>query len=102
MATKRAYVYKDGLDYKVSPAVVILKKTDRFQLVNTTGDDATWTVPVEIFDTPIKKEPLTKNSKSGEKKPKPSLTKPVGVGYEVKFGLARAKGNSDPVIIIDP
>ena len=102
MATKRAYVYKDGLGYKVSPAVVILTKTDKFQLVNTTGDDATWTVPVDIFDKPIKKEPLAKNSKSGEKKPKPSLNEPVGVGYEVKFGIASAKGNSDPVIIIDP
>ena len=62
MATKRAYVYQDGLEYKVSPAVVILKKTDKFQLVNTTDDNLTWTVPVEIFDAPIKKEPLTKNS----------------------------------------
>ena len=102
MATKRAYVYKEGLEYKVSPAVVILTKTDKFELVNTTDDDATWTVPVEIFDKPITREPLAKNSKSGEKKPKSSLNKPVGVGYEVKFGIARAKGNSDPVIIIDP
>ena len=86
----------------MSPAVVILKKTDKFQLVNTTDDNLTWTVPVEIFDAPIKKEPLTKNSRSGEKIPKSSLNKPVGVAYEVKFGLARAKGNSDPVIIIDP
>jgi hypothetical protein len=106
MATIRAYVYKDsgtvGSDYRVFPAVVVLSKNDKFQLVNTTDHDATWTVPVDIFAKPITNDPVPKKSRSGEKIPKESLDGPIGVEYEVKVDGHTAKGNSDPVIIIDP
>jgi hypothetical protein len=105
MATIRAYVYKDqkfGF-YKVSPAVVVLSisNKDDFELVNTDVDhpEATWTVPIDIFASPIKKEKFKK--RSGKKTPK-SRSDVIVVEYEVEVDGKKAIGHSDPVIIIDP
>jgi hypothetical protein len=45
MAQVRAYVYHDGMGFKVYPPVVILKRGDKFELVNTVDEDCTWSVP---------------------------------------------------------
>jgi hypothetical protein len=104
MGTIRAYVYKDPgfIDsYKVYPAIVVLSKNDKFELVNTVDDhDAFWTVPQDPFEGgPINKEKLSPRSRSKQKTPKDML---IAVEYEVKVNGKNASGNSDPVIIIDP
>ena len=104
MATIRAYVYKNsGLidSYKVYPAVVVLSKNDKFELVNTVSDhDAFLTIPGDPFEgKEIKDEKVGKRSRSSQKTPKDML---IAVEYEVKVDGKKASGNSDPVIIIDP
>jgi hypothetical protein len=104
MATIRAYVYRDAgfIDsYKVYPAIVVLSRNDKFELVNTVDDhDAFWTVPKDPFSGgPINNEKVSPKSRSSQKTPKEIL---IAVEYEVKVNGKKASGNSDPVIIIDP
>lgn len=109
--TKRVYVYRDeGLidSYKVFPAVVILRgkgagQKDKFELVNTLDDkEVSLTIPGDRFeDGPIKDVKIGPGQTYGPKTPK-DRNSPIGIDYEVKIGATKAKGNSDPVIIIDP
>ena len=110
--TKRVYVYRDaGLidSYKVFPAVVILRgkegadKKDKFELVNTLDDkEVSLTVPGDRFEGgKIEDVKIGPGQTYGPKTPK-DRNSPIGVDYEVKVGATKAKGNSDPVIIIDP
>jgi hypothetical protein len=103
MAKVKAYVYKvPGLvdDYKVYPAVVVLNKGDKFQLVNTVDDhDAELSVPSGVFeDGPVNKERIGKKSPSTEQTAKDTI---VGVEYKVKVDGRDASAHSDPVIIVD-
>jgi hypothetical protein len=104
MATIRAYVYKEtsGIDsYKVYPAIVVLGKNDKFELVNVVDDhDAFLTIPKDPFEGgPIKEEKVSPRGRSSQKTPKNTL---IAVEYQVKVSGKKASGNSDPVIIIDP
>jgi hypothetical protein len=104
MAAIRAYVYKDSgfIDsYKIYPPVVIVTKNDTFELVNTVDNhDAEFTVPSQ-FDY---NGPQPEKIKPGKKSSKTLKNNAVvaAVEYEVKVDGHKAKGNSDPVIIIDP
>jgi len=100
MAKHRAYVYKEtkGIDeYRVYPGIVIMKKNDDFELVNLSGDTAIWKTPAGLFDDEATAVPVADNS--GVTK----TAKPVAQAkeYSVEVNGKRAKGNSDPVIIID-
>ena len=99
MAQVRAYVYHDGVVFRVYPPVVILKEGDKFELVNTVDEDCTWSVPAGPFEGGKVSVKVDKKSKSAAKV---AGRGPAGTTYEVTFGLMKAKGNSDPVIIIDP
>lgn len=104
MATIRAYVYKEtsGFDsYKVYPAIVVLSRNDKFELVNTVDDhDAFLTIPKDPFEGgPIQDERVPPRGRSGQKTPKNTL---IAVEYRVEVKGKKASANSDPVIIIDP
>ena len=64
MAQVRAYVYHDGVMFRVYPAVVILKEGDKFELVNTVDEDCTWTVPAGAFEGGKVSVKVDKKSKS--------------------------------------
>ena len=103
MATKRVYVYRDpGFfdSYRVFPPVIVIEQNDKFEVVNTVDDhDAFVTIPDGTFQgAAIKDEKVTKKNKSGTKTPNAG---PIGVEYKIKVDGKDAKGNSDPVIIID-
>jgi hypothetical protein len=104
MATKRAYVYETSnlLDpYKVFPPVVILKKGDKLEFVNTvTTHDAFLTVPDGVFQGgAVKKQKVGKKSTFSTNDANEG---PLGVEYEVEVDGKKATAHSDPVIIIDP
>ncbi len=103
MATIRAYVFRDpGVfdSYKVYPPVVIVTAGDTFELVNTVHDkDAEWTVP-DQFENGSKKEKIKPKDRSKNKLKRDAVV--AAVEYKVKVDGHEAKGNSDPVIIIDP
>jgi hypothetical protein len=101
MAKVRAYVYKDtsGIDsYRVYPGVVILKKNDDFELVNLSGDPATYKMPAGPFG-PASQDTVPNGQ--GNNKTVPGAAAAQAVEYVVEVKGKRAKGNSDPVIIID-
>jgi hypothetical protein len=103
MAKKvRVYVYKDteGIDsYRVFPGIVILEKNDDLELVNVSGDTAIWRMPAGPFSN----LPVTESvpNKNGKTKKVLSNAEAQAVEYEVLVKGKKAKGNSDPVIIID-
>ena len=102
MPKKRAYVYKetDGIDeYRVYPGIVILQKNDDFELVNVSGDVAIWKMPAGPFsDVPVTE---SVPNKQGKNKTVKANAQAQAVEYVVEVNGKRAKGNSDPVIIID-
>jgi hypothetical protein len=101
MATKRAYLYEvDGFVF-IYPSVSVLKTGDKFELINTTDEDAVWSVPDGAFEGgAIKNEPIQKKHPSPEKTARnaPFLV----VKYNAHVGAKRAIAHSDPIIIIDP
>lgn len=102
MAKKRAYVYKEteGIDeYRVYPGIVILQKNDDFELVNVSGTVAIWKMPAG----PFANLPVTESvpNKQGKLKQVKADAEPQAVEYVVEINGKKAKGNSDPVIIID-
>jgi hypothetical protein len=102
MPKKRAYVYKEtkGIDeYRVYPGVVILDNaSDTFELVNLSGDPADLQVPAGVFDGGAVNQSIGNGNVSGDKTP---LGGRRAAEYKVEVRGKRAKGNSDPVIIID-
>jgi len=103
MAKKvRVYVYKktEGFDeYRVFPAVVVLEKNDDLELVNVSGDVAIWRMPAGPFSN----LPVTESvpNKHGKTKTVLANATAQAVEYEVLVDGKKAKGHSDPVIIID-
>jgi hypothetical protein len=103
MANKRRVsVYKEteGFDeYRVYPGIVILEKNDELELVNVSGDVAIWRMPAGPFaDFPVTE---SVPNKTGKLKTVKSNAAPQAVEYVVEVNGQKAKGNSDPVIIID-
>jgi len=103
MAKKvRVYVYKktEGIDeYRVFPGVVVLEKNDDLELVNVSGNVAIWRMPAGPFSN----LPVTESvpNKHGKTKKVLANADAQAVEYEVLVNGKKAKGNSDPVIIID-
>jgi hypothetical protein len=109
MATIRAYVYRDpGVfdSYKVYPPIVIVSAGDTFELVNTVDEKyakyAEWTIPDQLENEKgyKDKEQIPPKGRSKNKLKKDAVV--AAVEYKVKVDGHEAKGNSDPVIIIDP
>src|SRR5688572_20688414 len=99
---KRVYVYKEtkGIDeYRVYPGVVVLKKGEEFELVNVSGDTATWKMPAGPFSGVEVTDSVP--NKKGKAKKVLADAEPQAVEYVVEVKGKKAQGNSDPVIIID-
>jgi hypothetical protein len=103
MAKKvRVYVYKETKlidEYRVYPGVVVLEKNDELELVNVSGDEATWEVPAGPFTAQPSSDPVA--NKHGKTKTVLANADAQAVEYVVKVNGKKAHGNSDPVIIID-
>jgi hypothetical protein len=107
---KHVYVYKDeviiGSDYKAYPPIVILRGNDKFQIVNTTDETASWVAPDVLEED--KEGPQGANQQEDIKPKQKSKFWRVRkkelavVEYKIKVGAHHAHGNSDPRIIIDP
>ena len=98
----KVYVYKEtaGIDeYRVYPGIVILQKNEDFEFVNVSGDEATLKIPAGPFSD----QPSDDKVKNREKNTKkvPNSAEAQAVEYQVFVKGKKAKGNSDPVIIID-
>ena len=104
MAKKvRVYVYKETEsieEYRVYPGIVVLEKNDDLELVNVSGDTAIWTMPAGPFSHLPVTEPVP--NKHGKTKKVLADAEAQAVEYVVEVNGKKAKGNSDPVIIIDP
>jgi len=115
---KKAYVYKDSDDeFRVFPPVIVLgagapgNNPDKFQLINTTDEDLIWHVGPGAFNAggPTNEGVDKKKPPQGGGNPKPGKGAeyaPVEDGsysyVVIMLGSGKkAKGNSDPVIIID-
>jgi len=112
--TKKAYVYVDSdLEYRVYPPVVVLEEhagnppvKDNFELVNLTDDDLIWGIGPGAFNQPNGGSvggPLNGKGKAGSTSGPQAPNSKGAYSYAVvspKSGK-KAKGNSDPVIIID-
>lgn len=106
MAIQKVKVFAHGFRLIVFPAVVVLREGDEMQVINTTDEELEWKVP---------KGPFSANAEHKERVKKESTVKKAVTGkaraydYEVigkrrfrgKLLRIRAKGNSDPMIIID-
>ena len=107
MAKKvRVYVYKQSEfkelidEYRVYPGIVVLEKGDDLELVNVSGDEATWEVPAGPFSDRPTSDRVP--NKRGSTKKVLNNAEAQAVEYVVKVKGKKAHGNSDPVIIIDP
>ena len=103
MAKKvRVYVYLETEhidEYRVYPGVVVLEKNDELELVNVSGDEATWKMPAGPFSGEAVTEKVP--NKKGKTKKVLADAEAQAVEYVVLVKGKKAQGNSDPVIIID-
>jgi hypothetical protein len=112
MAKKRVHVHERNGEFFVEPAVLELNgppgggggggAADTVRLVNHTGEDLIWNVPAGVFQANPVIQPVARRSLS------PSFTaqshpNPGYHEYQVLMVQSgkKAKGNSDPVIIIE-
>lgn len=110
MANKRhrIHVYKDSDgESRVFPAVLVIQgngnaaNTDEVELINHTDEDLFWTVPAGVFDVVAHNEPISKGMASAAaKKARAASVAANYVVYMLGSGK-KAKGNSDPVLIIE-
>ena len=108
MATKYVHVYENGTDLKVEPPIVTLRGgRDRMALVNNTDWKLEWTVPAGPFTVkhPLKEQVAKRGQSTKPRARRMRLATPYEVVaiwiFRGKNRRKRAKGNSDPVIIID-
>ena len=105
MAAKiRVHVVKAGSDFFVQPAIVTAEQGDSLRLVNVTDEDMVFYIS---DPTPLKfATDQTKFVKAG-KKDKIELATAATDNLRFEFQImmvksgVKAKGNSDPVLIID-
>lgn len=98
MATKKVYIFEhvcdDGsVEYRVYPPVVVLTNGDKLEFDNRTGVDWDWAGPA--YSLKVKKTANWKVDSSRLQKREYACTMTTSDGR-------RAKGLSDPMIIIDP
>jgi hypothetical protein len=101
--TKRVYIYKVdealGIDgYRVFPGLVVLEKNEEVEFRNLSGKEATVKVKDGLVGAPFTDKIADKGSKTKKAK---DTEQPLVTEYEVIVDGKKAKGNSDPVIIID-
>jgi hypothetical protein len=106
---QKVHIYKDSDgEFRVYPPVVVLggdanaSLTDDLTLVNHTEEDLLWYVPPGPFDAANPhSEPVKKGGKSASAKN--ALKVDVATTYAVFMIQSgkKAKGNSDPVIIVE-
>jgi hypothetical protein len=99
------WVYKDSDDeYRVYPPVVVLRKNDDLEIGNTTDEDLEWSTSQDALNPASGKVGSGKKEKAG--KARDQKKKYSAYSYTVTMTLTigtkkKAKGNSDPVIIIE-
>ena len=100
---ERVYVYRSGDTLRVTPGVVIVRGGQQFEVVNATGVAVKVTLPEDArhpeqpAETPVdsKKRKKIRTRNQGDDNSR---------GYEyavVSSRGRRARGNSDPVLIIE-
>lgn len=108
MANVWVYKNTDG-EYRVFPPAVVLKGNEELEITNTTDEDLEWWVKDQNSDAlnpkrgKVGKHKKTTKGEAGKAKPH---NEPTAYPYIVEMTLAdatkeKAKGNSDPVIIIE-
>lgn len=99
--TVKVYIVTRDSEFLVVPPAVALTHNDSFQIVNLTDQDFEWSMGPEPFGAPIDHEPV----KKGANPAKPVKTNKLLAFYSyelaTKIGGKKARGNSDPIIIID-
>ena len=99
---EKVYVYKSGDGYRVFPAVVILKGGERLRVINATDVEMTAIFPegaVKASKAVEKKIP-GKGGKADVEARSQDIITTYTYTVEPPKG-AKAKGNSDPVLIIE-
>lgn len=102
MANKvRVFIFKTtddmgNTEYRAYPGVVVLEHNDVFELVNFADNQADWKVPAGPFGGAVNETVAKGNGKN-----KTASGAPGAYPYEVVVNGKKAKGNSDPIIIID-
>ena len=103
MATRVVHVYKNGASYFAYPPVTVLRGgVDQIKVVNHTAEEVQWSVGHGPFDAArAHSEKVAKDGgvSSSQKARRIRAAIPYKI-VGVKSGK-RAKGNSDPVVIID-
>lgn len=99
MATIKVFVFDLDGELRVYPPVAVLRRNDEFELVNLSEENVDWQVRAGIFG----EQPLNERVNAGTKKMKRVKSEPTVASYKVtgRSSQRLARGNSDPVIIID-
>jgi hypothetical protein len=104
----RVHVYEADGEFRVQPPLIELDAAaggDDVEMVNHTGEDLIWYVDADVLSNNAEAFAVGKSGgKSGNKKPKskgPGVTRLVTYQVFMVQSAKKAKGNSDPVIIID-
>jgi hypothetical protein len=107
MATKKVHVFENDGEYRVHPPTVELDgsggNTDDLDIVNHTGEELLFYFGPGLFDNGAHSATIPKNGNKKTNKAKSQGSKGKAATYKI-FGVdsgKKAKGNSDPVIIIE-
>ena len=96
------YVYESDGELRVFPPVVVLKTNDSsLEIVNMSDEDVSWTVPKSVFPGKHNKDLNPGQRHSHPNQPKTGDKGVTRHWVTGKDSARRAKGNSDPIIIID-
>ena len=99
MADHVVHVFQDSDgEFRVYPPVLIVKKAKSVKLVNHASEGLSWIVPAGPFGG-ILAEAVNSKQSSGDK----TTVNDGATSYMVLMQSGKkAKGNSDPIIIIEP
>jgi hypothetical protein len=101
----KVYVYKNSYgDYRVHPAVVVLKGEETLRIVNASGVTLKVVVPAGASkpSDPVEIEiPAEDHRDITSRKQGPGKTRAYSYKVATKAGMKRAHGNSDPVMIVE-
>lgn len=107
MATTKVHVFESDGEYRVHPPTVTLDgtggNTDDLDIVNHTGEELLFYFAPGLFDNKAHFDAIPKNGNKKTNKAKSQGSTGKAATYKV-FGVEsgkKAKGNSDPVIIIE-
>lgn len=101
------WVYKDTDDeYRVFPPAVVLKENEELEITNTTDEELQWWMEDSKAKSLVPKSGKLGKKTKGKAGNAEHQDKTTAYPYIVEMTLAngkkqKAKGNSDPVIIIE-